>query len=178
LCLTLTQERTAVRTPTRRQQLLIGGALAVAAAGTIAVLLWPADDHPQPARERAYKATTACLLTDDKGLMGDTARAAWAGMQEASLATLIKVQHLAITGPQNSANGLSYFNALGMQNCTVIIATGHAPVAAMVEGHDRFPHTKHVAVGGDTADTPLTTVAAESPATIQARIREIVATAA
>jgi hypothetical protein len=99
-------------------------------------------------------------------------------MQEASTATLIKVQYLAITGPQTAANGLSFFNTLGIRKCTVIIAAGEIPIAAMAGGYSQFPSTIHVAVGPGAPGTPVTTVDTTSPATIQARVREIVANAA
>jgi hypothetical protein len=82
---------------------ILGAALVVIAAG-LTWLLWP-DAKAPPPRERQYRATTACLLTDDKGVVGDPAKAAWAGMQEASTATLIKVQYLAIAGPQTRPTG-------------------------------------------------------------------------
>jgi hypothetical protein len=164
-------------TPNRRTLL---GVLAVAlvATGVGVWLTLRGDDTAPPPRERQYKATTACLLTDDQGLNGDTAKAAWAGMQEASLATLIKVQYLAITGPQTAANGVTYYNTLGVQQCTVIIAAGPTPVAAMVEGSGSFPAVKQVAIGGDTKGKPFTTVDANSPTAIQARVKEVVAAAA
>ena len=85
--------------------MLLAAAVAVVVSATAtAWVLWP-DDPPAPPRERQYRATTACLLTDDKGLTGDLARAAWAGMQEASVATLVKVQHLAITAALDGIGG-------------------------------------------------------------------------
>lgn len=162
----------------KRARLLLAATLVVGVAATAAGLLWPTEPSQSPDRERHYKTTTACLLTDDKGLNGDVAKAAWAGMQDASLATLIKVQHLAVNGPQTAANGLTYFNTLGVRKCTVIIAVGDAPVAAMADGYPQFPHTRHVAIGGDTRGRPLTTVDTSSPATIQSQVREIVAQAA
>ncbi|MFF5234695.1 hypothetical protein [Dactylosporangium sp. NPDC000521] len=141
-------------------------------------LLWPGDPPAPAPRERHYKATTACLLTDDHGLNGDPAKAAWAGMQKASVETLVKVQHLAISGPQNAANGVTYYNTLGVQKCTVIIAAGPVPVAAMVDGLASFPDIKHFAIGGDTKDKPVTAVDATTPETIQAGTHAAVASAA
>ncbi|MBT8224647.1 MAG: hypothetical protein HKP61_02980, partial [Dactylosporangium sp.] len=139
--------------PIARKPLFTG--LSVAAVALIAGLItWAVWPEPAPApkpRERAYKATTACLLTDDRGIVGDPARAAWAGMQEASLATRIKVQYLAITGPQTEANGLSYYNSLGLRKCTVIIAAGPVPVATAMAGAARFPDIEHVTVGAAPA---------------------------
>jgi hypothetical protein len=171
--------RMALRSPgwTRRRMLLAATAAVVVLATATTWLLWP-DDPPAPPRERQYKATTACLLTDDKGLTGDIARAAWAGMQEASLATLIKVQHLAITGPQTPENGLGYYNSLGVQQCTVIVAGGPVPVAAMVQGHVQFPTVKHIAVGGDIGTAPLTTVDPSTPDTIRTGVKTLVSTTA
>jgi hypothetical protein len=160
----------------RRPLLAATGAVAVLVAGAT-WLLWP-DDPPTPPRERQYKATTACLLTDGEGLTGDIAQAAWAGMQEASLATLIKVQHLAISGPQTPENGLGYYNSLGVQQCAAIVAGGPIPVAAMVQGHSRFPTVKQIAVGGDIGTAVLTTVDPSTPDTIRTGVKTLVAAAA
>ncbi|MGI5239672.1 hypothetical protein [Dactylosporangium sp. CA-139066] len=163
---------------TRRRMLIGAGALAVVLAALITWLAWPEDEAPPP-RERQYKATTACLLTDDQDLNGELARAAWAGMQDASVATLIKVQHLAITGPQTAANGLTFYNTLGVQRCTVIIAAGDVPVAAMAAGYANFPSAKHVAVGGgDVRNKPITVVDASTPDAIRSGVKAIVAAAA
>jgi hypothetical protein len=140
-------------------------------------LLWPSTPGGQP-RERRYRTTTACLLTDGKGLAGEQAGAAWAGMQEASTATLIKVQHLSIAGPQTAANGLSYFNALGAQKCTLVVAVGKAAVAAMVEGRAQFPDMRCVAVGDAAGAGSVTTVDASSPATIRSGVSAVVTAAA
>lgn len=162
---------------TRRQTLIGAGALTAAVAVLITWLAWP-DSKPAPPRERQYKATTACLLTDNNDLTGELAKAAWAGMQEASTATLVKVQHLAILGPQTPANGLTYYNTLGIQHCTVIIAAGEIPVAAMTQGIDTFPAIKHAAIGGDTNGKPITAVDASTPDTIRNNVKAIVSAAA
>jgi hypothetical protein len=150
-------------------------AFGVAVAAVATWLLWPSPSGPE-VRERHYASTTACLLTDDKGLAGEPARAAWAGMQEASVDGSVKVQYLAIAGPQTAANGLSYFNSLGVQRCAVIVAVGDVPVAAMMDGRARFPEIRQVAVGGAAAE-PVTAVDASSPSSIQDGVREILAKA-
>jgi hypothetical protein len=166
-----------LRALNRQQKTVAAGVLAVVVATLVTWLAWP-DAKPAPPRERQYKATTACLLTDDRDLTGDMAKAAWDGMQEASVATLIKVQHLAITGPQTAANGLTYYNTLGVQRCTVIIAAGDVPVAAMTQGIDTFPAIKHAAVGGDPKGKPVTIVDASSTDSIRKGVKELVAAAA
>ncbi|MGI5238566.1 hypothetical protein [Dactylosporangium sp. CA-139066] len=165
-----------LRTLTHRR-LAVGGVLLVVAAAVVMWLAWLDDPAPAP-RERQYKATTACLLTDDQGLAGPLAKPAWDGMQDASLATLIKVQHLAITGPQTAANGLTYYNTLGVQRCTVIIAAGEVPVAAMIQGYASFPSIKQVAIHGDTKDKPITVIDTATPDTIRNSVKTIVAAAA
>lgn len=158
-----------------RPEVLVATAAAVVVAAIVAWLLWPSPAEPE-VRERHYEATTACLLTGDKGLADEPARAAWAGMREASAETAVKVQYLAIAGPQTAANGLSYFNTLGVQRCTVIVAVGDVPVAAMMDGHARFPDIRQVAVGGAPAE-PITAVDTSSPSSIEDGVREVVTNA-
>jgi hypothetical protein len=161
----------------RRQ--IVGGSvtLGLVIAAVVTWIAWP-DQKPPPPRERQYKATTACLLTDDHDLNGDLAKAAWAGMQEASVASLIKVQHLAITGPQTAANGLTYYNTLGVQHCTVIIAAGDVPVAAMTRGIGSFPQIKNVAVGGEPHGKEITTIDSTSADAVRTGAKAIVAASA
>ena len=167
----------AIRSSTRSQRIAAAAGSLLLLLGTT-WLLWPDDAPPPPPRERQYKATTACLLTDDQGLNGDTAKAVWAGMQEASVETLVKVQHLAITGPQTPANGVTYYNTLGVQKCSIIIAADPIPVAAMIDGLPSFPNIRHFAVNGDTKGNAVTVVDATSPQTIKAGARAAVSSAA
>ncbi|WP_238009174.1 hypothetical protein KZZ52_26080 [Dactylosporangium sp. AC04546] len=162
---------------TRRQRILTVVTAGVIAAGLLSWLAWP-EPAAAPPRERQYKATTACLLTDEHDLRGDLAKAAWAGMREASEATLIKVQYLAITGPQTPANGLTFYNTLGGQRCTVIVAAGDLPVAAMVQGLSSFPQIKQVTIGGDPQGKPVTVIDPTRPDTIAAGVKSVVAAAA
>ncbi|GAA0734437.1 hypothetical protein Drose_34915 [Dactylosporangium roseum] len=173
----LTAARAAVRAWPRRQQIIAGSAMLTVLAVLATWLLWPQDPPPPAPRERQYKATTACLLTDDQDLAAEPARTVWAGMQDASVQTLVKVQHLAISGPQTTANGLTYYNTLGMQRCTVIIAAGPVPVAAMTEGITAFPDIKHYAVGGNTDGKPVTTIDTTTADTIKTGARAAVTAA-
>jgi len=160
---------------TKQRLIVAGAALVVLAAVLITWLAWPDGSDKAPPRERAYKSTTACLLTDDKGVNADPAKAVWSGMQEASVKTLIKVQYLAVAGAQTPDNALSYYNTLAVQQCTVIIAAGPVPVAAMVNGYGKFPKIKQVAVGGDTKGASVTKV---DPGSAAADDKRIVADAA
>ncbi|MEV6630471.1 hypothetical protein AB0M54_06940 [Actinoplanes sp. NPDC051470] len=127
----------------RRETLVVAAVLLVCALALI--IWWPGDDDA-PARERHYQATTACLLTDDQGLAGAPAQAAWSAMREVSDRELIKVQYLSISGPQTAANGLGFFNSLGTQRCGTIIAVGAAPIAALNEGRAQFPDITYITV--------------------------------
>jgi len=147
----------------RRRYVLVGIAAATV-VGLSIWLAWPERAREPAPRERAYQAFTACLLTDDEGLAGEVARAAWDGLQQVSLAESIKVQYLTVSGPQTEANASAYFNSLGLQGCGVVVAVGEAPVAALVSGKSRFPRTRYVVVEGSAAVSGVARVAA-SPVT-------------
>jgi hypothetical protein len=113
-------------------------------------------------------------LTDDKGLAGDEAQAAWVGMQAVSAAHLIKVQYLAVEGPQTSANALAYFNTLALEGCGVVVAVGEAPVAAVGQGKGRFPNPRYVTVGSERTPDGVTGISAGTPAGIRAGVETAV----
>jgi hypothetical protein len=151
---------------------MVLAAAALLVVGLVTWLVWPADGEPA-SRERVYRDVTACLLTDDKGLMGDPAKSVWDGMQHASVANAVRVQYLAISGAQTVENGLPYFNSLAQQKCAVIIAAGAVPVGAMMSGKGRFSGIRYVAVGA-TADSSVTTVDSATPSVISATVDEVV----
>lgn len=154
------------------------GILALAAlAITLVWLLWPEPEPPAP-RERAYLNSTACLLTDDQGIVGEQARAAWTGMQEASDQTRIKVQYLSVAGPQTAANASAYYNNLGLQKCRLIIAVGAAPIRAAEAGVGRFPDIQHAAVGGYPRNRMITRIDDSSPNSIRSATQKLVAASA
>jgi hypothetical protein len=158
-----------MRTWGRREQ-MAASATAVLLAALVATVVWWRSTPEDPVRERRYQATTACLLTDDKGLTGPAAKAAWNGMRRASDATLIKVQYLSITGPQTAANGLSYFNSLGVQKCATIVAVGDAPIAALSMGREQFPAIRYIVVGRAPAGAAVTKIDSSVPDTIESGV--------
>lgn len=164
----------------RRQRVLVAVGVGTVTAVTAVVaiwVLWPSPD-PEPIRERRYRDTTACLLTNDKGLAGEPAAAVWAGMKDASTDTRIKIQHLAVSGPQNPANALTYYNSLASQSCTVFIAVGEVAVTAMASGRSNFPQARHLAVGHDPGDPTVTLVEATSTEATRTAVRDLVSQAA
>ena len=68
--------------------------ITVACAAVTGVLLVAHSSGSAPPRARQYLAFNACLLTGSRGLAGPQAAQAWAGMQDASLATRAKVEYL------------------------------------------------------------------------------------
>jgi len=158
-----------------RTRLVVSGvALVVGLAGVLAWALWPDQKEPPP-REREYLATTACLLTPETGLDGEPARAAWAGMRSASDRVHVKIQQLAVRGPQTEANALQYFNTLALQKCALIVAVGDGPVAAAAQGSPRFTGIRYATVGGSTVVKGAEVVPTTSTDVISSRIDALVA---
>jgi hypothetical protein len=122
------------------------GAVALALAGVLAWVLWP--EPANAPRERRYRNVTACLLTDSKGITGPDAAPVWAGMQEMSLRTLVRVQFVAVSGEQTPANAAAYLAGLTQGSCDVVVAVGTAPVGAVAQNAGRFPDVRFVSVGG------------------------------
>ncbi|MFG1954727.1 hypothetical protein [Micromonospora sp. NPDC048830] len=157
-----------------RWPVVLASLLVVGLAVGVTWAFWPRDQvAPQP-RERQYEAFTACLLTDDQGLAGELAGAAWAGMQRVSVAESIRVQYLAVAGPQTSANALAYFNTLALDGCRVVVAVGEAPVAALEQGRSRFPGSRYVTVGSDRPVEGVRGVPATTAADVRAGVEMVV----
>jgi hypothetical protein len=151
-------------------------ALAAAALAVVVVLawvLWPSD--PPPPRQREYRAETACLLTGAKGVAEPEAAPVWAGMQEASLATHVKIQYLEVTGPQTAENAETYLASLVQSRCDLILSAGSAPVGALRAGAARFPTVHFVGINGGTATSNVSLVEAKSPQVAQQKARDLIA---
>ena len=156
----------------RRNWLFIGLAGALVLAGLVLWAGWPSGDAAAP-RERQYRDLTACLLTDERGVEADPARAAWAGMQSASVATLVRVQYLPVLGAQTPENAVTFFNTLAVQNCALIVAAGDAPVRAVLAGKGQFPGIRYVLVGNATADGSVTVVPAAPPEVVTSTVDSV-----
>ncbi|NUR28004.1 MAG: hypothetical protein HOV67_19315 [Kribbellaceae bacterium] len=138
-----------------RGRLMLGAAAVVLVAGLVTWVAWPRADGDPPPRERTYRDLTACLLTDDKGLLNDPAKSVWAGMQEVSVAKSVRVQYRSIAGAQTTANGLPYFNSLAQQQCAVIVAAGPVPLASMQAGMAKFTGIRYAVVGADPSEASV-----------------------
>jgi basic membrane lipoprotein Med (substrate-binding protein (PBP1-ABC) superfamily) len=98
-------------------------------------------------------------------------------MQEASLATHVKVQYLAVAGPQTTANAQTYVNSLAQSRCDLVFAVGDAQVAATEQGGPRFPAVRFYSVGGTVTQGNLIAVANTTPDQIQTDVSRILRTA-
>jgi hypothetical protein len=94
-------------------------------------LAWPDPRPPEPARARQYRDFTACLLTDEHGILADPAKAIWAGMQSASLTTQVKVQYLAVVGEQTTDNAVPFLRSLTQGHCGLVFGAGPTASAAI-----------------------------------------------
>ncbi|MEH0841291.1 hypothetical protein V6U81_02700 [Micromonospora sp. CPCC 205711] len=145
----------------------------VVVAGGLAWALWPADAPPP--RQREYRAETACLLTGEKGVAEPEAAPVWAGMQEASVATHVKIQYLEVNGPQTAENAETYLASLVQSRCDLILSAGPGPVGALRAGAARFPTVHFVGINGGTAASNVSVVEAKSPQVAQQKARELIA---
>ncbi|MGN9801925.1 hypothetical protein [Micromonospora sp. L32] len=148
-------------------------AVLVVVAGVLAWALWPAAAPPP--RQREYRAETACLLTGEKGVAAPEAVPVWAGMQEASLATHVKIQYLEVSGPQTPENAETYLASLVQSRCDLILTVGAAPVGALRAGGARFPTVRFVGINGGNASSNVSVVEANSPQVAQQKSRELIA---
>src|SRR6266545_4918684 len=116
----------------RRRWLLLALAAAVTVALTVWAL-WPSARPAQQSRARAYLAFTACLLTDEHGIAGERAVPVWAGMQDASLATRVKVQFLpAADAPKYP--GTRFVTVGGGASAPNVTAVGESSASRVREG--------------------------------------------
>jgi hypothetical protein len=112
-----------------RWLLAVGAVAVLAVAGVVTWSVWP---RPAPPHARQYLSVSACLLTDQSGIVaGSPAAPVWAAMQSASLATHVMVSYLPATGPSDVTPML---NTLVQRQCAVIIATGSASSAVAAAG--------------------------------------------
>lgn len=141
----------------------------------VAWLVWPADDSADEPRERRYREVTACLLTDADGVAGEVAAPVWAGMQSASVRTLVRVQYLAVRGEQTPENAAAYMASLAQGGCGLIFAVGEAPVAAALDKAADFPDSRFVVVGGpSTAVSNVSVIPVGADGTLQAAVDDLV----
>lgn len=143
----------------------------------LVLLLWLLPGRSEPPRERRYRDVTACLLTDSHGLVGEPAATVWAGMQDASLETLAKVQYLSVTGEQTKQNATLFLNSLGQGGCAIVVAVGDAPTQAALTGAVTFPQVRFVLVGAQGSGAPnVSSVEVSESKAMRAAVKDVVTT--
>jgi hypothetical protein len=158
----------------RRGRLLAALASTMAIAVLCLVLVLVAGSGPQ-LRARQYLAFTACLLTDANGVTRPPAASAWAGMEDASLATHAKVEYQPVMAGGTEGAAQPVLASLVIQQCRVIVATGQAPVAAVVADARQYPSVRFAVIslgtaGGSKVGGPNVTVIAGSASTVRSAV--------
>lgn len=143
---------------------------AAACAATVLVgwALWPRPAAVPQARQ--YLDSSACLLTDTRGVVPGSAGApVWASLEQASLATHVMVSYLSAVGP---ANVPVLLNTLVQRRCGVIITSGAAP-AQVAKVARANPGQRFLAVTSTGSAVPMpANAAAVSAAAAPARIHQ------
>ena len=135
-------------------------------------LLWPS--RPQPPRARQYLDLSACLLTDDRGVAGPVAASVWAGMQDASTVTHVRVQYLAVAGEATVGNALPYLASLLQRRCAVVAVVGAAEAAAVEARAVNYPVVRFVVVDGSGMGGNVTTLTGLPAGQLRDRVRDLV----
>ncbi len=138
-------------------------------------LAWPDPRPPEPARARQYRDYTACLLTDEHGIAADPAKAIWAGMQSASLATRVKVQYLAVVGEQTTDNAVPFLRSLAQGHCGLVFGAGPVASAAVRAVSGGYPGISFFVTDGGTAGNVALLNAGRLTDDVDGRIRSVVA---
>lgn len=142
--------------------------------GLLTWLLWPSAPA---ARARSYRDVDACLLTDGQGLSGAQAAAVWAGMQDASADTRVRVSYLAVQGEGTVGNALPYLAGLLQRGCDVVLATGPAEVSAVVADAKTYPKVRFVVVGASAAGPNVTEVGVTQASAVHAQVKQVIVAA-
>jgi basic membrane lipoprotein Med (substrate-binding protein (PBP1-ABC) superfamily) len=143
--------------PAKRWWVLVAIVLFIGIGSGVAA--WMTKRTP---RTRQYTSFSVCMLTDDHGLAGTQAAAAWAGMQRMSQDTHAMVSYLAVPGPQTVANSLPYMESLVRRRCRVIVAVGKGPLAAVPAAAEQAPRVRFLAVGGHLSTPNVNAVGDET----------------
>jgi hypothetical protein len=152
-----------------RRRVLVAGAIAVVALAAAGIwALWP-DHRPAPPRARQYTAFSACLATDPQGVAGQPAAAVWAGMQDASLKTLMKVSYLAVPGQRSADNIRPYIAGLVQKKCDIVVAADPLTVTTAADSAAAFPTTRFLLVGTAAGGRNVVTVPGD-PAALRASV--------
>lgn len=147
-----------MRWPSRAVWLSAAVVVAAGVAAGLAISISGSGRALPPVRARVYLNVDACLLTGPAGIADPTAAQVWAGMEDASRATSVRVSYLEVTGPGTEANALPFLGSLLVRGCRVIAATGAPERAAVLADAPRFTRVRFVVTGAASGPANLTAV--------------------
>jgi basic membrane lipoprotein Med (substrate-binding protein (PBP1-ABC) superfamily) len=129
---------------------------------------------PLPAaRARVYVNVDACLLTGSGGVSDPAVAPVWAGMEQASLSTRVRVSFLSVPGPATEANAAPFLGSLLVRGCRVIFASGNPERAAVLADAGRFPAVKFVIFGAARAPSNVTVLAFTAAGGVQSSVANV-----
>jgi basic membrane lipoprotein Med (substrate-binding protein (PBP1-ABC) superfamily) len=151
-------------------------ALTIVAAAAVAGLLLSGvfgGGSLPAARARAYVNVDACLLTGPGGVSDPAVAPVWAGMEQASLPTRVRVSYLSVTGPATQANAAPFLGSLLVRGCKVIVAAGTPERAAVLADAGKFPAVKFVIFGAGSAPSNVTVLAFAAAGGVQSSVANV-----
>ncbi|HCT78978.1 MAG TPA: hypothetical protein DGT23_20945 [Micromonosporaceae bacterium] len=132
----------------------IAGLAAVLAV--VAWVAWPPPASPEPPRAREFRNYDLCLLTGQEGIGAGVGATAWAGLQEVSKQTNVRLSYLSVSGEQTEARARQYVATQVQQQCGIIVAVGKPQVDAVGAMSGKYPTVKFVALTDDVTSTEVT----------------------
>lgn len=131
------------------------GSVAVGAAAALGFGIWAAtptssigpvaSSEQTVAHQRALAAVFGCLLTESRGVAVKPASEVWAGLQDAADAAGARVMFLPLS---KAGTPVDQVNALVAQRCTVVVAVGAKPTAAVSKAAAQsLPDVRFAAAG-------------------------------
>jgi basic membrane lipoprotein Med (substrate-binding protein (PBP1-ABC) superfamily) len=136
-------------------------------AGAVVWMLWPSEPEP---RARQFLELTACVVTDERGVSGPEAAEVWAGLGEASKATRVQTEYMAVQGEPTLENARAYVNGMAVGHCDLLFAVGEVQVNAVEDTAEHFPKVRFYTLGGRDVGGNVTRVDGE----VRAAVRQIV----
>ncbi|EWM19224.1 BMP family ABC transporter substrate-binding protein [Kutzneria sp. 744] len=138
----------------RRNRWLLIAAVVVATAG-VGVALWLSfsDRELPPSRAVVYQDFQACLLTGPSGLASPAAQPVWAGLQDVSTQTRIKVSYLAMAEPNTAASDSPYVATLLQRRCNVVVTIDQAAATAANQVASQHPNVRFLVPEGSSTST-------------------------
>jgi basic membrane lipoprotein Med (substrate-binding protein (PBP1-ABC) superfamily) len=163
----------------RSWRVLVASTVVVVAAVVAGLLLSGAfgGGSLPAARARVYVNVDACLLTGPGGLSDPAAAPVWAGMEQASSSTRVRVSYLSVSGPATEANAAPFLGSLLVRGCKVIVASGGPERAAVLADASKFPAVKFVIFGAGRAPANVTVLALEAAGGVQSSVANVMTAA-